>query len=183
MTFYAFCLVAGLLFTVLSALLGHASGGHDADLGTGGHAETGGADSGLPGLAFFSPTVLASFLTAFGALGLLLGQIEATRSAWISAPLAALGGLGIAALTLWFFNALFRRTQASSESRVASLAGAPATVITAIPEHGTGEIAYVQAGSRYNAPARSEEGHAISAGETVTITRIVGTQFFVEVRS
>jgi membrane protein implicated in regulation of membrane protease activity len=180
MILYAICLVAGLLFTLASGLLGHLFGGHDSDVGTGGHAEAGAADSGMPGVAFFSPTVLASFVTAFGAFGLIFGKIEATSSVWLSAPLAALGGLVTALATLWFFNAVFQKTQSSSESRVGTLAGSSATIITPIPEHGTGEIAYVQAGSRYSAPARSENGQGIANGQTVRITRVVGTQFYVE---
>ena len=54
-----------------------------------------------------------------------------------------------------------------------------ATVITPIPANGVGEIAYVQGGSRYSGPAREEEGIPVAGGSTVTITRIVGTQFYV----
>jgi membrane protein implicated in regulation of membrane protease activity len=80
---------------------------------------------------------------------------------------------------LWLFNAVFRKTQGSSEGLVANLIGQTAVIATPIPENGVGEISYVQTGSRYNAPARSEQGGAIAAGQTVKITRIVGTQFFV----
>ncbi|MCX8157630.1 MAG: hypothetical protein N3J91_14480, partial [Verrucomicrobiae bacterium] len=43
-----------------------------------------------------------------------------------------------------------------------------------------GEIAYIQAGTRYNAPARTEDGQAVAAGQLVRIKRVVGTQFYVE---
>ena len=59
------------------------------------------------------------------------------------------------------------------------MVGLTATVITPIPEKGVGEIAYVQAGSRYTAPAREESGAAIAGGQTVKVTRIVGTQMYV----
>src|ERR1051326_233711 len=101
MIIYIACLALGLLFTVISAFMGHFFGGHDAhmgDVGTGGHAEAGYDHSGLPGISFFSPTVLASFVTAFGACGLILRSIPSTASYWISAPLAAVGGGVIAAL-------------------------------------------------------------------------------------
>jgi len=181
MIIYAICLVFGLLFTIISAIAGHFFGGHDgADVGTGGHAEAGFDDSGVPGISMFSPTVLCSFVTAFGAFGLLFTEVEATRSPWLSAPLSAVGGVGVAAIVFWIFNALFKRVQSSSESRVASLVGKTASIITPIPENGMGEIAYVQGGSRYTAPARSEKGSAISASQPVKITRIVGSQFYVE---
>jgi membrane protein implicated in regulation of membrane protease activity len=76
---------------------------------------------------------------------------------------------------------MFKKTQSSSESKVASLLGQAATIVTPIPENGVGEIAYVQGGSRYTAPARTESGTPISAGRPVRITRIVGTQFYVEI--
>ncbi len=180
MTFYACCLVGGLLFTVISVALGHFLGGHDTDVGADGHADTGLDHAGVPTMSFSSPTVLASFITAFGAFGLIFSKIELTSSPWISAPLAALGGLGIALVTLWFFSKLFQETQSSSESRVATLTGVTATVITPIPEQSVGEIAYVQAGSRYTAPARAEQNVALAAGVSVIITRVVGTQFYVK---
>jgi membrane-bound ClpP family serine protease len=75
---------------------------------------------------------------------------------------------------------MFKTTQSSSESHVASLAGQTASIITPIPENGVGEIAYVQGGTRYTAPARAEGGRPIGNGQTVTISRVVGTQFFVK---
>jgi len=176
---YAICLVLGLMFSLVSAILGHIFGG-DGEIGTGGHAEAGITDSGLPGVSFFSPTVMASFVTAFGAAGLILTRIEATRSVWISAPLAAASGGVIAGLTFWFFNTMFKKTQASSEARVSQVIGTTASVITPIPADGVGEIAYVVANTRYSAPARSEGGVAIPAGRPVRIKRMVGTVFYVE---
>jgi membrane protein implicated in regulation of membrane protease activity len=178
---YGICLGVGLLFTVFSAIAGHFFGGHDGgDVGTGGHAEAGFDDAGVPGISFFSPTVLASFVTAFGAFGLVFSKIEATKSVWLSAPLAAAGSSGVAFVVFLLFNAMFKRTQSSSESHVASLAGQSASIVTPIPENGVGEIAYVQGGTRYTAPARTENGVAIGAGKAVKITRIIGTQFYVE---
>jgi membrane protein implicated in regulation of membrane protease activity len=181
--FYAVCLVGGLLFTIVSALAGHFfDGGHDghADVGTGGHAEAGFDHSGIPGISFFSPVVLSSFVTAFGGLGILFSGIRATSSVWISAPLSIAGAFCISLFVLWLFNTIFSKSQSSSEGRVASLVGQTAALLTSIPENGVGEIAYVQASTRYTAPARSEKGNAIPIGQTVRITRIVGTQFFVE---
>ena len=182
MIIYAICLVVGLLFTLISAIAGHLFGGgdHDVDVGTGGHAEAGFDHSGVPGISFFSPTVIASFVTAFGAFGLIFSRIGLTSSPWASAPLSLAGGGLVAAAVLWLFNTMFRKTQSSSESRVATLVGATASIVTPIPENGVGEIAYVQSGSRYTAPARSENGTPVAAGRTVKITRIVGAQFYVE---
>ena len=183
MIVYTACLALGLLFTIISAIAGHFFGGHDGggDVGTGGHAEAGYDHSGLPGISFFSPTVLSCFVTAFGACGLILSRIDATRSVWVSAPISALAGVLMAGIAFFLFNAMFKATQSSSESQVASLVGQAASTVSPIPSNGVGEIAYVQGGSRYTAPARTESGVEVSAGKPVRITRIVGTQYYVEV--
>ncbi len=178
---YAVCFGVGLLFAIVSAFLGHLFGGHDTDLqvGTGGHAEAGFQDTGMPGLSPFSPTTITAFLTAFGGLGMVFSRIEATHSPWVSTPLALLGALIIAAGVVWVFGTVFHKVESSSESHVATLVGMTATVITPIPADGVGEIAYVQAGSRYSAPARNERGAPVGNGQTVRIVRVVGTQFYV----
>ena len=182
-TIYFICFGVGLLFTLLSALLGHLFGGGDADahadVGTGGHAEAGFEHTGMPGIAPFSPTTIASFITAFGAFGMIFSKIALLESPWVSAPLAGVSGLVVAAGVFLMFNKIFSKTQASSEGQVGTLIGSNATIITPIPQGGVGEIAYVQGGSRYTAPARSESGAAIGNGQTVRIHRVVGTQFYV----
>jgi membrane-bound ClpP family serine protease len=181
---YFLCFGVGLLFTAISALVGHIFEGHPGldghgDVGTGGHAEAGFEHAGMPGLSLFSPTVIASFVTAFGGFGMIFSKIRVTDSLWVSAPLSLLCGLGIAGGVFLMFSRLFRHTQSSSEGHVADLVGSSATVITPIPQHGVGEIAYVQCGSRFSAPARSESGAAITMGQTVVIHRVIGSQFYV----
>ena len=178
---YAICLVVGLTFTIISVLAGHFFGGHDTHVGgSGGHAEAGADTSDMPGISVFSPTVMAAFVTAFGGFGLILTQFPKTSSAMISAPLALLGGLVVAAVLFYLLRAVFSHTQSSSESRVADLIGAEANVITPIPDNGVGEIAYVVGGTRYSAPARTENNASVANGKTVKITRIVGSQFYVQ---
>src|SRR5258705_4393485 len=125
MIIYTACLALGLIFTIISATMGHFFGGHDGggDVGTGGHAEAGYDHSGVPGISFFSPTVLACFVTAFGGCGLILTRIEATRSVWISAPISAVAGIVMASLTFVMFNAMFQEKPSSNEFKGCSLAG------------------------------------------------------------
>ena len=184
MIIYTICLIVGLVFTLLSAVAGHLFGGHgDAPVGTDGQADGGLGHDGVPGITFLSPTGLASFVTAFGAFGLIFTRISVTSSVWISAPLSVMGGLVVALVILWGFNSMFKKTESSSESRVATLVGQTAAVMTPIPEDGVGEISYTQGGSRYTAAARAETGGFIGGGQTVKITRVVGNQFFVQKNS
>ena len=180
---YLICFGVGLLFTIGTALFGHIFGGHGHDGhvdGSGGHAEAGVDASDMPGVSALSPTVIASFVTAFGGIGMILHQVPATRPAFISGPLSVVGGFAIAGSVLWLLRQLFRRTQSSSESKVGSLVGQTATIITPIPENGVGEIAYVQAGTRYTAPAREDNGAPVASGRAVQITRVVASQFYVK---
>jgi membrane protein implicated in regulation of membrane protease activity len=179
---YAICFGVGIIFTLVSAIGGHIFGGHgdaahwDVDQG---HAEAGFGAQDMPGFSPISPTTLASFLAAFGGFGMVFTRIESTRSPWVSVPLAAIAGVAIAGTVFWLFSTIFKHTQSSSEGRVSELIGQTATVITPVAPGAVGEIAYVQGGSRYSAPARTEQPTAIPSGTPVKITRIVGTQFYV----
>ena len=179
---YAVCFGVGLLFALLSVLFGHFGHGGHADLhhesgGAHGHAEAGFGTHDMPGFEPIGPTTIATFVTAFGGIGMVLNQSEALHR--FSGLLAAVGALAIAALVGWGFAVVFRWAQGSSEGRIAEITGVVATVITPIPLGGVGEIAYVQAGTRYSAPARTEDGSTFANGATVKITRVVGTQFYV----
>ena len=173
---YLICFGVGLVFAIVSAAFAEC-GGHDAHQG--GHAEAGFGSHDMPGFAAVSPTTIAAFLTAFGGFGLIFSKIEATSSGWLNVPLALLAGLVVAALVFVAFNRIFGATQSSSEGRVAELTGRAATVITPIAPGSVGEIAYVQGGTRYTAPARSPELVLIPTGTAVWIVRVEGSHFYV----
>lgn len=173
---YLLCLGGGFLFLVVLALMGHFFDAGHHDVGSGGHMD--GADHG--GISAFSPMIIAAFMTGFGAFGYLLTLVPATKNPAISAPLAAVGAFVFASVIVSGLRMVFRKTQSSSESKVASVVGTTATLGTGIPENGVGEIVYVQGGTRYTAPARTEDGKAIATGAAVIVTRIVGSQFFVK---
>jgi RNA polymerase sigma factor (sigma-70 family) len=178
---YAVCFGVGLVFALLSVIFGHLGHTGDAGMDHGtadqGHAEAGFGTHDMPGFEAVGPTTIATFVTAFGGLGMVLNQSDTLHR--VSGLLAAVGAFAIAALVAWGFSQVFRWAQGSSEGRVAQLGGSTATVITPIPAGSVGEIAYVQSGTRYSAPARAENGAAIANGATVKITRVVGTQFYV----
>jgi membrane-bound ClpP family serine protease len=177
---YLFCLVAGLVFTLISVVAGHFMGGHGDHVGgSGGHAEAGADSSDMPGISIFSPTVIAAFITAFGGFGLIFSAFPATKPVYWSAPLSVGAALIVAGSMFAFLASVFKHTQSSSESHLAAIAGTEASIVSPIPENGVGEIAYVVGGSRYTAAARTENGAAVPNGRLVIITRVVGTQFYV----
>ncbi len=179
---YLFCLVVGLVFTLFTVTLGHFFGGHaDHVGGSGGHAEAGADNSDMPGMSIFSPTIIATFITAFGGFGIIFTEIPATSKTLVSAPLSIVSAAIVAGILYKCLGFLFKHTQGSSESHIAALVGTDANVISPIPENGVGEIAYVVRGTRYTAPARVETGLAVANGKLVKITRVIGTQFYVEI--
>ena len=103
------------------------------------------------GFQLFSPTVMSSFMTAFGAFGLIFSKISATESPWLSAP------------WLWPAAALFPGRLHDLQHDVQEDPKAPVNPAsrrlwaTRLPSsrrfpRTAGEIAYVQGGSRYTAP-------------------------------
>jgi membrane protein implicated in regulation of membrane protease activity len=180
MMIYMICLVVGLVFTLISVVAGHFFGGHGDHVdGSGGHAEAGADASDMPGISIFSPTIIASFVTAFGGFGLIYTQFPLTTKVVVSAPLSIISALVVAGVLYAFLGSIFRHSQSSSESRIAQIAGTEASVVTPIPENGVGEIAYIVGGTRYTAPARTENGSPVAGGKLVKISRVVGTQFYV----
>src|ERR1700722_492880 len=128
---YLFCLALGFVFVVASAMMGHLFGGaHGHVGGSGGHAEAGGDNSDAPGVSLFSPIIMAAFVTAFGAFGLMLSEIEATKRPLISAPLAVVGAFIVALALVGVLGKVVRASDSSSESRVSSLPVCVATVIS-----------------------------------------------------
>ncbi|MDQ1326976.1 MAG: hypothetical protein QG641_256, partial [Candidatus Poribacteria bacterium] len=154
------------------------SGGHDIDAGhhdAGGHAN---GNSSETNISPVSPITISMFITAFGGIGFIFQQIPGGN--WmLSLPLAFISGFVIAGAAFYILYRLFKATQANSNYSRESLLGLEAEVITSIPSDGLGEIAYVTRGSRFNAPARSEEHNPIPTHSVVRMTRIVGNIFYV----
>ncbi len=143
---------------------GHAGIDVGADVGDGSHAVK------IPSL---SPVTIASFVTAFGAFGLIaLGLLDTTPK--VSLAWAAGGGLVIAVIAHFAFGYFLIAPQGSSEVQLKDIIGTTAEVITPIPADSVGEIAFVAQGGRITYTAKSASGIAISRGETVTINKIVG---------
>jgi membrane protein implicated in regulation of membrane protease activity len=118
-----------------------------------------------------SPVTIASFVTAFGAFGLIaLGLLE-TSPNW-SLAWAIGGALVVAVIAHFAFGYFLIRPQGSSEVRTADIVGAVAEVITPIPGDSVGEVAFVAQGGRLTYPAKSASGAPIPRGTTVVIERL-----------
>jgi hypothetical protein len=182
---FLICLVAGVGWAVLVGVIGPLIGeiaGHageiHADHADAGHDHSASLESELI-VTPLSPYVISAFLASFGGFGL-IGSHALHLGVFGSLLLASPSSLIIAGAFFYTIRAISTVTQASSEARVRDLIGAEAEVSVPIPEGGTGEIVYYALGSRYNSPARTEDGSPIEHGVKVFITRIDGVIYFVK---
>lgn len=203
---YVFCLIVGMGYVLMVAILGTIGGGadhtgdfdhgglgdfgqdldveHDLDLSAD-HGETaighhGQAVSGTH-LGPFSPLIIALFLTCFGGTGLMFTRVASLGA--LSALPASASSLVFAVAAAWVFNRLFNRIEASSHATASDLLGRTAKVIVPIPiGPGAGQIAYLIKGTRYTITARSEDAVTLPQGAEVVILRLSGNSCFVAPR-
>lgn len=125
-----------------------------------------------------STLAIASFISAFGAFGLISVTLfdAGAVASFIS---ALLGGVVIGIAAQVFFLYILSPT-ISSEVRQANLIGQVAEITTPIPTNGVGQIAFVAQGSRVTYSARAtDEEVAINRGTPVRIERLVGGMAYV----
>jgi len=141
-------------------------GGAHTSLDFGGHGDT-----GMPSL---SPITIATFVTAFGAFGIISQQAFGAAGGF-SLIWAAAAGLIAAIIAHFAFGYFLIAPQGSTEVTEKDIVGATAEVITPIPADGMGEVAFVAQGARVTYPARSADNAPIPRRTPVTIVEIVGT--------
>jgi membrane protein implicated in regulation of membrane protease activity len=146
----------------------HPGDAHSGEIDLGGEVK-------MPSL---SPIAIASFVTAFGAFGL-IGQWLFNSSPVWSLASATIGGLTVAVLAHLAFTYFLIKPQGSSEVTMKDVVGAAAEVITPIPADSVGEVALVAQGGRVTYPAKSATGQAINRNTTVVVERMVGGIAFV----
>ncbi|MBI4169606.1 MAG: NfeD family protein [Acidobacteria bacterium] len=170
---YIGLLAIGVIYALVSGALGWLGDlvGGDIHVDASGHLDAG----------HFHPisgTTVATFITGFGGGGI-VGHYLLRWTLMPGLALATATGLLLAAAAFGVLELIFKQTQAGAEYAVGEVVGREAEVITAIPEQGTGEVAYIARGQREKAPARSADGGAIPRGRPVVIERVMGQTFYV----
>jgi hypothetical protein len=152
-------------------------GGGHVDLGHLGHIDFHG-DTGAHEATGVSTLAIASFISSFGAFGLI--AVTLFDAGAITSLLAALfGGVVIGIAAQIFFLYILSPT-ISSEIRQTKLIGQVAEIITPIPANGIGQVAFVAQGSRVTYSARATDtAAAVERGTPVRIERIVGGMVYV----
>ena len=173
---YIGLLVLGVVYALLAGAMGWLSDLGDGDIAV---DASGHFDVGHPHP--LSGTTIATFITGFGAGGIVAHYLMRWPFGW--GLLVATGsGLVLAGAAYLILDLLFSQTQAGSERTTEDAVGREAEVITAIPAGGVGEVAYLVRGQRDQAPARSLDGAGVPHGRVVIIEKIVGQTAYVRVK-
>ena len=189
-TFYLICFVVGFALSALSFLLGivhlphfhfphhggglhlgggHVGGGHAGGAHGGGGAGQGGSATSYSISPLNYPTMLM-FLVWFGGTGYLLTHYG---HGWgfLGLLVSAVVGLAGAAIVFGFMARVLVKPDENLDPADYVMVGTLGKLAVGIREKGTGEIVYVQGGTRKSAGARSEDGRPIEKGAEVVITQ------------
>lgn len=134
--------------------------GHDID-----HPEV--------GFSPLSPITIATFITTFGGVGLLVNVLTPLAPIW-GLLIATASGLTTSGAMFLFYTRVLMAAQGSSEVRIGELVGKKAEVTAPIREGDVGEVAFVARGMRVRYLARSADRQAIPRGTDVEIVDEVG---------
>jgi len=179
--FYLGCFGVGLVLSLVSFLSGavhlhlpvkwhiHVPAGHSGATHSG-SAPRGAVRHGATHFPLFNSASLMIFLAWFGGVGFLLTTHSRLWFLTILA-LATVAGLAGAALVAVFMVKVLDNPDAALEPMDFQMVGAVGKVNIAIRPGGTGEIVYVQGGTRRSLGARSEDGAALEKGAEVVIAR------------
>ncbi len=184
-TFYLLCFFVGLGMSVITFFSGtlHAhlpSRLHLPHFGHGAHGvahpHAGGAAHGASTgahpcgqVSFFNFSSMMAFLCWFGGMGYLLTNYAHLWTALVLV-LATLTGWAGAAIVFWVLAKFLMGHERPLNAEDFEMAGVMATVSSGVRAHGTGEIVFLQAGTRRACGARSDAGAAIPRGSEVVVT-------------
>ncbi len=193
--FYLICFLVGFALSFVSFALGsfhfnlhfhghvdvshlghfhaHAGGGHaNAGSHPSGHAPapSHGLSTHEPEISWFNFGTMTAFLAWFGGTGYLLTRFSGWL-AWMSFGLAIVAGLTGAAIMFWFVAKVLLKHDKALDPIDYEMIGVLATVTSPIRQGGTGEVVFLQEGSRCCAGARADQGEAIPKGTEVIVTR------------
>ena len=133
----------------------------------------GGLDAPDVGVSPLSPITIASFITAFGGIGVITSQFFKIDPRW-SLVWATGGAVVLSGLMYLFYSQFLIRSQGSSEVKMSEIVGLSAEVSVPIGKDATGQVAYTTKAGRMQSMAKAVDGSEISRGQLVKIVRFVG---------
>jgi membrane protein implicated in regulation of membrane protease activity len=133
------------------------------------------------GLSPLSPITIATFITTFGGVGLIVNNLT-TFSPVLGLLVSTVSGFALAGVMFLLYARVLMAVQGSSEVQIGELVGQTGEVITTIPGDQVGQIALVARGTRVRSPARSADGQAIPRGTMVEIVEEAGNVVIVRAK-
>lgn len=170
---FEICFYTGLVYAVVSFILGEIfqiSNFDSIDLNM---------DVDIPDVIVspIRPTVIATFITSFGGVGLMFLKLDKTQGiALFAAIISAL------IISFAFYKLIIvplTKAQNSSAPSHEQLIGHGGKLILGISNNGFGEIIYTINGNSFNSPAKTLDGHIITKGTEVKILSIKDGVFYV----
>ena len=133
------------------------------------------------GLSPISPITIATFITTFGGVGLIVNNLT-SLSPVLGLLISTASGLALSSALFLLFARVLMATQGSTAVQIGELAGQAGEVTAPIPEGKVGEVVFVARGTRMRSPARSADGRAIPRGTMVEIMEEAGNVVIVRVK-
>lgn len=127
--------------------------------------------AGDPGLSPFNMATILAFLTWFGGAGFILTAYFSFAAVVALAGAALIGLVGAAGVFLFLAKVLVPGQTPALRPEDYDLDGTMGELTGGIRPGGTGEMVYTQAGRRFVAAARSEDGSAMNRGAEVVVVR------------
>lgn len=168
MQLFYVCFGVGIVYTIISFLLGQLFDFFDFD----GNFEMGSNISPL------KPAIIASFVTVFGGVGIIL--MRKNISFFSSLSFATIIAFIIAFIIYRYIIVNLYKAQNTSAVERQKLIGSKAKVTLTIRQGGYGKITYFVNGNTYNSPAKAENGGEIIVGKEVEIVYISKNTYFVK---
>jgi membrane protein implicated in regulation of membrane protease activity len=185
-SFYLFCFLMGLTFSVLTFLAGavhvhihlpfhshlpvHGTSVHVGQGGGYGSAMKAGSLRGGTHVSWFNASTIMAFLAWFGGAGYILTRTSHLVAA-ASLSLAALAGLAAGTIVYRFMLKLTYAGDSLMLDEDYRIEGSVGTLSLPIRPAGTGEVIFSLGGVRRCAGARSDDGMPVEKGAEVVIER------------
>jgi membrane protein implicated in regulation of membrane protease activity len=162
-TLYLICFLVGLMLTVASLVFGslhiHLHVPHAFHF-----AVHRGADSA------FNLSSILMFLTWFGGTGYVMTRYRSATAGFALTAAVLLGFAGGALMYLYMTRVFLANERPLLEADY-DMTGVLGHISSPVREKGTGELIYMQQGTRRSCGARSEDGRAIERGTEVVVMR------------
>ncbi|ASS65859.1 MULTISPECIES: NfeD family protein [unclassified Paenibacillus] len=161
-TVYLSCLAFGVLFAIVSVVLGDILGSFlDGALDF----------LSVDGHHIFQPAAAAGAVTAFGGAGLMMEKYSSLPASGI-ALLSVLAAAACSLLVFFLYVRPMQNSESTSGYSLQELGGSIGEVLTAIPAHGCGEVLVRIGAGVTNHTAESFDGTDIPTGSKVVVVEV-----------